>query len=126
MSDPEGFDAKFLSHHVVLMDYIIAIIPLFFGMGLVAAGFLATYFLYRYIVRIKSDSEDVRPLFEAAQFVAVATIWMLVFTVLFKGMDIVESLVPQVAVHGRIQGPSEPRKEKAHPPNRAGQSSKTK
>ena len=111
----------------MLMEHVIAFIPLFFGIGLVAAGLLATYYVYRYIVRIKSKSEDAseRPLLEATQFLAVATIWMLVFTVLFKGIDIVESLVPQVAVYERIQRSSEPRKEKARSPKRVGQPSKT-
>ena len=110
----------------MLMDYLIASIPLFFGMGLVAAGLLATYCVYRYMARAKSKSEDAdkQQLLSVSQFVAIATIWMLVFTALFHGVDIVGSLVPQVAIYGRIQGPSQPRKEKPRPPKSAEQPSK--
>ena len=112
----------------MLMEHVIILIPLFFGMGLVAAGLLATYCVYRYMARAKSKSEDAdkQQLLSASQFVAVATIWMLVFTALLHGMAIVGSLVPQVAIYGRIQGPSQPRKEKPHPPKSAEQPSKTK
>ena len=118
--------SKFPSRYVVLMEHVIILIPLFFGMGLVAAGFLATYCVYRYIVRAKDKSEyaDLKLIYGATQFVAVATIWMLVFTVLLKTIDIVESLVPQVAIYGRTQGPSKPRIDKAHPPKTVRQPSK--
>ena len=111
----------------MLVDYVIALIPLFFGMGLVAAGFLATYCVYRYMARAKSKSEDADKQFllGASQFVVVATIWMLVFTALLHGVDIIGSLVTQATIYGRIQRSSEPRKEKSHPPKKAGQPSRT-
>ena len=85
----------------MLMENAIILIPLFFGMGLVAAGLLATYYVYRYIVRVKGKSEDadLKLIYGVTHFVAVATIWMLVFTALLKTIDIVESLVPQVAIY---------------------------